>query len=78
MRLTAVPIAAITGAAGALWSLAGAAGAEDTVISSRIPFVPAETLPATDLPGSGMSVRIDPGDNEAPDPAPQLIITIHG
>ena len=78
MRLTAVRIAAIMGAAAALWLTAGAARAQDTPVSIRIPYVPAETLPATDLPGSGVSVRIDPGDNEAPDPAPRLIVTLHG
>jgi hypothetical protein len=69
----------ITAGAAALWGLAGVADADGMVVETRLPYVPAEVLPAADLPGgtsSGLSVRVDPGDNEAPDPAPRLIVTI--
>ena len=77
MARTGVRIALVGAAAAALWLAAGAARA-DTEIPVRLPYVPAESLPATEVPGpsSGVSLRVDPGDNEAPDPTPKLVIVI--
>lgn len=73
---------AVAAAAGALWlGLGAAARASETVLETRIPYVPAEVLPPVVIPGdpaSAVTVELDPGDNDRPDPAPKLIITLRG
>jgi hypothetical protein len=79
MRHVFVRTAVVAGAAGALWlGLGSPAGARDDVkISTRLPYVPAEVLPPVEAdPSSPVGVRVDPGDNEAPDPAPRLVLTL--
>ena len=78
MAPAGVRIALVGAATGALWLVAGGGARADTEIPVRLPLVPAESLPATEIPGpsSGVSVRVDPGDNEAPDPSPKLVIVI--
>ena len=82
MRHGLVRTAAVAVAGAALWlSTAAPAQGGDTVITTRLPYVPAELLPPTELPSdpsSGVRVRLDPGDNEAPDPAPRVILTLRG
>ena len=81
MSHVGVRVVGLAVAAGALWLVTGAGAEADTEIPVRLPYVPAESLPAMQIPGdpsSGVSVRVDPGDNDAPDPAPRLVITIRG
>lgn len=81
MRHVVVRSAVVAGAAGALWLGVGhpARAADAVEVSTRLPYVPAEVLPPTSLPAdpsSPIGVRVDPGDNDEPDPAPRLIVTI--